>query len=457
MTEQNLNALNEEYDAKMTRKYEGKIKDGNLQIGDYSGGDPEITNLMFLEMFNIQSLILYISSDMCVKLRSSTLTKLTLIKQNNIFEIDQQQRLNLNINDLELENLEVLKLENNKLKNQQLYNLAKFKKLHTLNISLNNVDLTYIHNVTSLTKLSMRECGLTSIDQITSLVSLEELDLSGNIDIDLSPLCKLKSLNKFSILKCGLKNIDQIAQLTNLEVLAISFNQLLTIDSIRLLVNLKELNINSNNKIDITPLKDLVGLIKLDMNRCELRQLTALKSLINLQDLNLSFNFDINISELQYLKNLTHLNLMYCNIVSIYVLRPLVNLEVLHLSYNNIVHLDANLDEMKNLEKLRVQYNFVSDFSSVERHPNYNNINEDDDIYDQEEPSQEELLQANKFRNIERPNRQLKLIPHKSLKTTFNNFKQEINTTMNNARQSQIQFTANVVHLFQLLNQIGFE
>ncbi|CAL6002450.1 Hypothetical_protein [Hexamita inflata] len=118
---------------------------------------------------------------------------------------------------------------------------------------------------------------------------------------------------------------------------------------------------------------------------------------------------------------------------------------------------------MKNLKEFRVDNNLVSDFSSIEKHPNFNNIDEDGkktfDISDQRTDCQEELRKANKFRNIESPNIQLKEIQtqHKALKTALDNFKREINMVLNNARQSQIQFTANVIRIFQQLNQVGFE
>ncbi|CAL6002474.1 Leucine-rich_repeat domain superfamily [Hexamita inflata] len=166
--------------------------------------------------------------------------------------------------------------------------------------------------------------------------------------------------------------------------------------------------------------------------------------------------------------------MQYCNLVSIYVLKPLVNLEVLRISDNNIVYLDANLGKMVNLKELSVQQNLVSDFSSIEKHPNYNNIHKNDritdfninengkrcfDISDQKQASEEELFNANKFRKIECPNIQLKQNQnqHKALKTALDNFKQNINATISNAWQSQIQFTANVVRIFQQLNQVGFE
>ncbi|CAL6032444.1 leucine-rich_repeat domain-containing protein [Hexamita inflata] len=447
----------QQYDQKMTLRYEDKIQDGILQIGDRDKNsiDSEVTNLMFVEKFNIQALKLCIRKDMYVQLRSNTIKELILGTQR----FKGNKLLNLNLDDLELENLEVLDLENNNIVNDQLYNLTKFKKLNTLNVSWNKVGLNYIHSVTGITKLYMSKCNLKNIDLISSLVNLQELDLSKNTDLDLSPLCKVKSLKKLSMRECGLTNIDYITQLINLEVLNLAYNQLLTTKSIGQLINLKQLDISWNKKIDISPLNDLVGLIKLNFSYCKLTQVSALKHLTNLQELDLSFNYDINITELQYLKKLTHLNLEYCNLVSIYVLRPLVNLEELDISRNKIVYLDAHLNEMKKLQTFRVERNRISDLKSIFKHPNYNNFDEKKsiNIFNQTKPSKEEVRQAKQIIRIERQNLKLKEIPHKTHQTTFSNFKQEINAVLNNACQSQIQFTANVVRIFQFLNQVGFE
>ncbi|CAL6031565.1 DUF3888_domain-containing protein [Hexamita inflata] len=455
MSEQNQNALNEEYNAKMTLKYEDKIKFGNLEIGDRDRDyiDSEVTNLMFVEKFNIQTLKLCISIDMYVKLRSNTIKELILGTQR----YKGNKLLNFKVDDLDLENLEVLDIQCNNLENHQLYNLIKFNKLHSLDVSRNKVDLTYILNVTNLTKLFMRECGLNNIQLITSLVNLEELDLSYNTKLDLSPLCKVKSLIKLTMIGCGQNN------------------------SISLLINLKELDISQNWGLDITSLKDLVSLIKLNLSSCNLKQISALKYLINLQNLNLSNNTVINITELQYLKNLKRLNLDSCRIISIYILQPLLNLEELRISCNRILYLDANLNEMKKLEYLKVNYNFVSNthknnkgkrllslqqdnrissFKQLEKHKNYNNQDKygyrSFDISLQQLPSQEQLRKANQLRNIESPNFKLKQIQNKH-KTVLHSIKQQIYDITNNARSHQIKFTNSIISLFQLMNQFGFE
>ncbi|CAL6002498.1 leucine-rich_repeat domain-containing protein [Hexamita inflata] len=454
MIEQNQNIINQEYQDQMTYKYERKIQDGNLVIGNQFYRDLEVINMRFLEKFNIQTLMLYITNSMSLKFKSETIKELTLkLPFQKAYKFQ-----NLIVDDLELENLEVLLFQDgNQLINDCLYNLAKFKKLHTLDISCNNVDLTHIHNVLSLTKLSMRLCRLKNIDQITSLINLENLDLSANEDIDINALCKVKSLIKLNISECNLQQIDQIGSLTNLEVLDVSLNELLKIDSISQLVNLKELIITQNTNIDIAPLQYLVGLIKLDLNSCGLRQLSALKSLTNLQILFLSFNDSIDITELQYLKNLTHLYLNKCNLASIYVLSPLTDLKKLIIGYNKIVHLNINFSRFTQLETLRVEGNLINDFTPLK---NLDIFHESDqqrcfDLSKQRTPSQEELHVASQMKLVESPNFQLIEIQNirKTLKNIFNEFQNKINAVSNKANSNNAKFISSVVRLFQQLDQ----
>ncbi|CAL6063474.1 receptor-like_protein [Hexamita inflata] len=401
--DQNNNNQNQEYDEQMYRKYERKIQDGKMEIGGYlktefcnrPRGDPEVTNLRYLEKLNIQMLKVFINNDMCIKIQSKTIKKLTLeqtvmdqqyLKFNDSEGqiVSNPKKLNMQVDDLELENLEVFDLHRNSLEDDQLYNLAKFKKLHSLDVSDNKVDLTHIHMVLSLTKLSMRYCSLKNIDLISSLVNLEELDISSNKDLELCPLFKLKNLSKLTMNNCRLKTIDQIVQLTNLEVLNISDNYLLQIiDSPRLLVYLKELDISSNKQIDTTSLQGLKSLNKLSMRYCGLKnigqitQLTnlevlnisdnyqlqtidSIRLLVNLKELDISQNKQIDITPLKNLVGLIILNLRSCALTQLSALKPLINLQTLDLSYNpNIII--TELQYLKKLTHLNLEFcNLVS-------------------------------------------------------------------------------------------------
>ncbi|CAL5985007.1 Hypothetical_protein [Hexamita inflata] len=112
---------------------------------------------------------------------------------------------------------------------------------------------------------------------------------------------------------------------------------------------------------------------------------------------------------------------------------------------------------MKNLKSLRLCENHVRNFTSVEKHTNFNNRDQFNnrcfDVSGQIIPSEDELKTANKMRNVENPNNSLKQIQNKrkTAQKKLKQFKQKINAVLNKA--NNIQFTSSAVRLFEQLNQ----
>ncbi|CAL6002330.1 Hypothetical_protein [Hexamita inflata] len=107
MTEQHQNARNEEYDEYITLKYLGQIQGGNLEIGNWRDVDPEVTNLRFLEKFDIQTLRLYINNQVSIKFKNERIKRLIikLLKEQDSYSNskDEEKQQILNVDDLELE------------------------------------------------------------------------------------------------------------------------------------------------------------------------------------------------------------------------------------------------------------------------------------------------------------------------------------------------------------------
>ncbi|CAL6065154.1 leucine-rich_repeat domain-containing protein [Hexamita inflata] len=333
------NIQNQDYDEQMTSKFEGKIKDYNLEIGNSEREDPDIKNLRFIEQLNISRLKIYSNNPAAIKLQSKTIKELTL--KLPVFRSGQDQALNLNVNDLELENIEALFLDGNRLENNQLYNIDKFKKLHTLNVSYNNVDLTHIHNVANLTQLYMQGCDLKNIDQISSLGNLQDLDLSENTQIDISPLYKVDSLD-LDVSNCNLKQIVQISSL----------------------VNLKDLNIGQNDIMDMSPLIKIKNLTKLCMCECGLLNIDNIQQLVKLEDLDLRSNRNIILTPLYNFKSLTKLSIQDCNLKQIDGIGTLTKLEVLDISFNQLQNIDA-IGLLTNLKELDASFNNKIDLTPL--------------------------------------------------------------------------------------------
>ncbi|CAL6056139.1 leucine-rich_repeat domain-containing protein [Hexamita inflata] len=230
-------------DEKIAKKYLNQIRNDQLNIGNLHNGDPELTSLKFIETLNIKKLNLINNINMILKLNSSSITKLFIqITQYNIAQKEWT------VNDLEIENLEDLSLIDCNLVNHQILNISKFRKLKVLDLSANYLDLTYVYKLTNLTKLSMCRCGLKYIDQIVSLLYLEELDLSENYGIDISPLKYLVKLTFLELCKCNIISVQALRPLVNLEWLNLSYNKIVFLDRYELhgMKKLKYLNLKSN-------------------------------------------------------------------------------------------------------------------------------------------------------------------------------------------------------------------
>ncbi|CAL6075991.1 Leucine-rich_repeat domain superfamily [Hexamita inflata] len=135
-----------------------------------------------------------------------------------------------------------------------------------------------------------------------------------------------------------------------------------------------------------------------------------------------------------------------CGLVSVCFLRPLKNLQSLNLCFNKIVYVDNEFNSMKKLQQLNLSLNLISDFTSLQKHPNFSKFN----LLNQRPPLYTQLLLANKVSNIENTNIQLIKINKQCLK--MSQFKQKINALTENTQINLIQFTSNVVRLFQVIN-----
>ena len=141
-----------------------------------------------------------------------------------------------------------------------------------------------LSNLTQLQTLLLKQDGLTDITPLKTLVNLQELDVSENLEIaDISAIKEMKKLRTLNLCFNKIKNVDEIAGLTALEY-----------------VNL------SNNKITTLPdLKNLTEVTFLDISNNELTDISAIVGMKHLKELNLSGN--TGIKDIKPLANLIHL------------------------------------------------------------------------------------------------------------------------------------------------------
>ncbi|CAL5995002.1 leucine-rich_repeat domain-containing protein [Hexamita inflata] len=316
-------------------------------------------------------------------------------------------------------------------------NSKTIKELYIIFCNVSDVELLDLVNLEVLQLIEETEYIQTHQPQITQLVdsiavnyaNLKELYLDGYQGIQLQPLSQKIKLTKLTLIDCNLKNIDALKSLINLKY----YCQYIT-------------------KIDITPLQFLNQLTSINLAGCALQNVDSLKSLANLKKLVLLGNELIDITSLQFFTTLTFLDLRQCQIQSIDTLKPLINLEVLDISANQIVY-SQPLGAFKKLVQCNCEENKIIDFQIIEKLPYFNNFQ----IFNQQQPTELEVIQANILRNINAPITPLRKIYllTKMLKTRISVKKSRVEEYLQLQFLNQVNFTSKIASLFQTLNKIG--
>ncbi|CAL6080412.1 Conserved_hypothetical protein [Hexamita inflata] len=303
----------------------------------------------------------------------------------------------------------------------------------------------------TIQKLIITDCKIQGIQDF-QLENLEVLEIynyfeqleSKKLILEVAMLQKLKELTLY---KC-ITDFSPLSQMTGLTKLSLIDCKLLSTEALRPLVHLEELCLNGND-IDITSLQYQTKLTILQLISCNLVNIDALRPLVNLKELKLDFNEQVNITTVHYQNNLTKLSLVFCNLVSLDALRPLKKLEELIIFDNKIVYLQP-LMELKDLSLLDARNNKIIDLQAIQLHPNFNSF-----ILDyQNQPTQEELEEANILRDINSPITFLKQLcqqlSHIQNKNVF--FRQKITQMLQQSYNSHEQFVAQAAILFKKIN-----
>lgn len=240
------------------------------------------------------------------KIVSINTTMLGNVKELNL---DDNSISDININDLK--SINDISLNKNKIKSLKINNITNLK---TLSLDDNMLTSVSINNERFLGKISLRNNNLLTIDKLTEVPDLRELNLTGNTHLNnIDFLSKLSSLQGLSLQSCKeIKDFSSISNLKILKTLLISDTDI-TDSKIKEIGYLEDLNLLAAFKNKIT-------------------SLSFIEQFPNIKQLNLNENFLSDISKMP--KNIEY----YCQNQSINLVNGQVNIGTqiaLHDSENN--------------------------------------------------------------------------------------------------------------------------
>ncbi|MDR2302780.1 MAG: leucine-rich repeat domain-containing protein [Deltaproteobacteria bacterium] len=267
--------------------------------------------------------------------------------------------------------LENLDLAHNK---QALY----FEDLPNLrSLRVNGSGLTYLQPLSvlaSLESLDLAENRVKSLSPLTALKKLKKLALAQNLVSNVGPLRKLKSLEELDLTGNKLKTLAELDSLPKLKALWLSHNKLGGYDFLAPFTKLQELGLNGFGPKAVKYVSPLTGLKRLELRDNGLDDLGFLRAFPELTGLDLSDNDITELAGLMACPKLTHLSLNRNAITHIGPLSKLGSLRELNLGHNSISDL-APLKWLLELEQVDLRSNDLENLDPLNCPPNLIRVN----------------------------------------------------------------------------------
>ena len=197
---------------------------------------------------------------------------------------------------------------------ESLSALSALSALETLTIngaSVSAQDLQIIANLPKLTTLSITDCGLSSIAELSGAGNLTYLDLSSNTIRDLTALSTMPYLQTVDLSHNALTSVEVLGGLTNLTKLDISFNSITSTAPLANCSHLAELDVSSNLLTSLNGIEQLLFLTDLCAAFNQITDVSSLSACVGLERLDISTNSIADISALGTLEKLTSFNFSY--------------------------------------------------------------------------------------------------------------------------------------------------
>ena len=241
--------------------------------------------------------------------------------------------------------------------------------------------------LTHLKKLTIHDRTLDSLDFLSTMTVLEDLDLSGcDLPDDLNAIATLPALKQLNLSGCGISTISSLSMatglthlnvssnaigdvsvLTNMPLLSVvdlSHNAVTDLSCVTVLPQLMELNVSYNSISSVGPVGVCTLLKKLDITNNQVVDISALSALTSLTHFYAGYNLLENVDVLVGCVGMQELNISHNALTDITALGSLVNLEFFDFSYNDITVLPT-LPTSCALNTINGEHNFMEDVSAL--------------------------------------------------------------------------------------------
>lgn len=261
--------------------------------------------------------------------------------------------------------LEKLTIHNYKFENfQVLSSLTCLKELDLSGCRFPAQELKAIAGMTTLEKLNLSHCSLSTIAELAGSTSLKCLDLSNNTLRNLEPLIPMSTLEELYLQHNAITGLDALTALSNLAKLDISYNSVTNLAPLSACTSLSWLNAGHNSISELKGMDTFTSLAYLDLSYNKLEDVVILKNCTSLTELNISNNNIEYIEPLGALGKLEVFNFSHNRVVRFPVWPDDSPMRIIDGSHNKLTAV-ARLHNLMELTYLYVDYNEILDLDPI--------------------------------------------------------------------------------------------
>lgn len=241
--------------------------------------------------------------------------------------------------------------------------LKSLQELILSNCRPNEEELAAIASIPTLEKLTLYDCGLSSIAELSMAQGLTYLDLSSNNVRNITPISGMNGLQELRLRRNALTDLSALSGLNNLSILDISFNSISSIAPICSIKSLTWLDAGSNALSTLGAIDNLTGLTYLSVAYTGISDVSPIAKCVGLTELDISNNDISDILALETLNALETFDFSYNHVTALPAFSESCKLVTIDGSYNQLSSLEA-LSGLSRLNQVLMDYN--QDISSID-------------------------------------------------------------------------------------------
>ena len=244
-----------------------------------------------------------------------------------------------------------------------LSTLVNITSLQIRNTTISNDELKLIGSLPKLERLTLSNCGLSTISGLETATGITYLDLSHNTIRDLTPLQNMTNLQTVFMQNNALNDLTVFGTMNSLKQLDVSYNLLTSLNPIYNCTSLLSLNVSNNTITALSGIEKLTSLEYFNIAKNTLQDAVPIAGCAALKTLNLSENAITDISAFSSLTALESFDFSRNSVVDLPEFSEDCALITIDGSHNKIETLER-LEGLQYLNNVFMDYN--EELSSVE-------------------------------------------------------------------------------------------